>query len=369
MKLTRKAVAALALPAGKDDTVYWDDSLPGFGVRLRGKSKSWLIQYRAGQRQHREALGDVRKVGLEDARRIARQRFAQIELGIDPALEKAKRTIEATATALTLAEVVRRFLDTRRDELRHNSYRGVKLHLTEHWQPLAGRPIGSIGRADVAAHLQTLAKERGRVAAARSRSTLSALYAWAMAEGLADGNPTIGTNQPDRGVRARERVLDGAELAAIWKAAAEGDGRGNIVRLLILLGCRRQEIGGLLWSEVDFDRGSLTVGSERTKNHRTLTLPLPAAALEILRAMPRQGEFVFGGDRGFSSWGALKTRIDAGSGVSGWVLHDLRRSVATGMADIGIQPHVIEQILNHQSGHKRGPAGISDPASLRTRRT
>jgi hypothetical protein len=114
MKLTRQAVAALVLPAGKDDTVHWDDSLPGFGVRLRGQSKSWLIQYRAGRRQHREALGDIRKVGLEDARKVARQRFAQIELGIDPALEKAKRTLEATATALTLGEVARRYLDAPR---------------------------------------------------------------------------------------------------------------------------------------------------------------------------------------------------------------------------------------------------------------
>jgi integrase len=360
MKLTRNAVAALVLPAGKDDTVHWDGTLPGFGVRLRGKSRSWLIQYRVNGRQHREALGDTRKVTLEDARKVARQRFAQIELGIDPAAEKAKRTIEATATALTLAEVARRYLDAKRGELRHNSYRAAQMHLREHWKPLAARPIGSIGRADVAAQLQTLVKERGRIAAARSRANLSAMYAWAMGEALVDSNPTIGTNPPDKGVEPRERVLTNRELAAIWNACDDDSGR--IVRLLILTSCRRQEIGGLKWSEVDLDRGSLTIDSARTKNHRALTLTLPPAALAILTSAPRCSEFVFG-DNAFQSWSALKARIDTGSGVSGWTLHDLRRTSATGLADLGVQPHVIEQILNHQSGHKRGPAGIYNRSS------
>ena len=306
MKLTRQTVAALVLPAGKDDTVHWDDSLPGFGVRLRGQSKSWLIQYRAGRRQHREALGDIRKVGLEDARKVARQRFAHI----DPALEKAKRTLEATATALTLGEVARRYLDARRDQVRHSTYRGAKLHLLEHWKSLAARPIGSISRADIAAQLQTLVKERGRIAAARSRSTLSAAFGWAMAEALCDGNPTVGTNQPDKGVGSRTRVLSNDELVAVWRAARDDD-RGRIIRLLILLGCRRAEIGGLSWSEVDLDRGSLIISGARTKNHRTLVLTLPAAALEILHSAPRRGAFVFGGSRAFNSWSGLKAQFDA----------------------------------------------------------
>ena len=361
MKLTRDAGAAVVLPAGKSDIVFWDDSLPGFGCRVRGQSKTWLVQYRVNGRQHREALGDTRKVTLEAARKVARQRFALIELGVDPALEKAKRAIEATATALTLAEVAKRYLDAKRGEVRHNTYRAAKLHLLEHWKPLAGRPIGGIGRADVAAQLQTLTKTRGRIAAARARANLSVLYAWAMGEGLTDSNPTIGTNSPDRGVRARERVLNSQELVAIWKAA-EGDDRGGIVRLLILLGCRRQEIGGLKWSESNFDTGVLTIPGERTKNHTPLVLTLPPAALAILGSVPRHGEFVFGGNHAFSSWSALKAQIDAGSGVREWHFHDLRRTAATGMAELDIAPHVIEEILNHKSGHRRGVAGTYNRA-------
>src|SRR5262245_42813990 len=101
MKLTKDAVAALTLPTGKVDHFQWDSDLPSFGVRLRGKTKSWVVQYRIGPRQRRESLGDVRKVTLEDARKIARQRFAKIELGVDPVAERARER----ASALSLAVV------------------------------------------------------------------------------------------------------------------------------------------------------------------------------------------------------------------------------------------------------------------------
>src|SRR6266511_2365539 len=98
MKFTRETVAAIDLPAGKIDHIEWDDLLPGFGVRLRGSSKRWVVQYRVGSQQRRESLGDVRKVNLEDARKIARQRFAKVELGFDPAAERAQARALATAS-------------------------------------------------------------------------------------------------------------------------------------------------------------------------------------------------------------------------------------------------------------------------------
>ena len=106
MKFTKDALATLTLPVGKTEHFEWDDELPSFGVRLRGRSKRWVVQYRVGSRQRRESLGDVRKVKLEDARKIARQRFARVELGSDPAAERA-----AAAARLTLGEVAARNLD------------------------------------------------------------------------------------------------------------------------------------------------------------------------------------------------------------------------------------------------------------------
>jgi integrase len=123
----------------------------------------------------------------------------------------------------------------------------------------------------------------------------------------------------------------------------------------------------MAFSELDLDASTWTIPATRSKNARAHTLPLMPMALAIIKAVPRRAsrDQLFG-DRsadGFTAWDKLKGRLDAASGVSGWVLHDLRRSVATKMADIGIAPHIIEQILNHQSGHRAGVAGIYNRSS------
>jgi integrase len=372
VKLTNRNVAILVRPADKDDVVIWDDDLPGFGVRLRGDKKTYLIQYRIGAQQRRESLGDIRKTALEAARKAARHRFARVELGHDPAAEHAAARAKAAATQLTLGVVAERYLDAKKAGMRPATYQAAKRYFTVHWKSLANRPLAEIRRADVAVCLQNMAKERGRTAASRARANLSALFGWALREGLCDANPIIATNDPAAGALPRDRVLTEAELATIWRACQDDD-FGRIVRLLILSGCRRLEIGELKWSEVDFDRGAMTIAGARTKNHRALTLTLPPVAIDLLRATPRCDgrENVFGtGADGFSSWSyaanALNDRIAAAEGkpLPHWTLHDLRRSVATHMADdeIGIQPHIIEALLNHVSGHKRGVAGIYNRA-------
>jgi integrase len=358
MKLTIETVTALKLPAGKQDHIEWDDSLPGFGVRIRGDSKRWIVQYRVGAQQRRESLGDVRKVKLDDARRIARQRFAQAELGTDPAAERAKARSAAAATKLTLANVAARYLDAKRDTLRSSTYVRAERYFNVLFAPLADQPIDSITRAAVAARLQDLSKLHGRSAAHGARANLSALFNWAIREGLCDANPVSHTNDPSAGVLPRERVLDDRELVAVWNACADDD-FGRIVRLLILTGCRREEIGGLRWSEIDFDTGIMTIPGERTKNHRALALTLPPVALDVLRsAKRREGrEYVFGNRGGsFCAWSyatiALNARITAAEGkpLSGWRLHDLRRSYRTGLGKLGVRPDVAELCVNHVKG-------------------
>ena len=205
------------------------------------------------------------------------------------------------------------------------------------------------------------------VAAARARSTLSGLFAWAIAEGLCDKNPVVGTRKPDEGAQARDRMLSDIELAAVWRACPDDD-YGRIVQLLIFLGSRRQEIGGMRWSELD-KRGAWTLPGARAKNKHALVLPLPSATWGVIRSVPRVADrdHLFSGnaERGFVSWGPAKADLDKklGSSVAPFKLHDLRRSVATGMCNIGIQPHIVEQILNHRSGHKGGVAGIYNKAT------
>jgi integrase len=352
MKLTTKSITTLT--TDKPDTVFWDDTLPSFGLRVRRGARHWLIQYRHNSAQHRESLGSAKKISLEAARAIARKKFAQLELGIDPLAEKVKAKAEKAMTRLTLGATADRYLDARRDVLRRTTFTAISRHLAVHWLPLRPRPLTAVTRAEVASRLQELITRHGRIAAARARATLSALYGWALREGLCDANPVVATNAPDEAAKARERMLTDHELAAVWRAC-EDDDYGRIVRLLILTGCRRSEIGGLMWSDVDLDTGALRLPPERVKNGRTFEIMLPSAALDVLRAMPRRGdrEYVFGtSGPGFTPWSvataALKRRIDPP--LEAWVLHDLRRSFRTGVGRLGVQPHIAELLINHVKG-------------------
>jgi integrase len=353
MKLTKDAVAALVRPGDKTDHIVWDETLPGFGVRLRGDTKRWIVQYRAGTQQRRESLGDVRKVSLEDARKIARQRFAQVELGVDPAAERARASVQA----LTLGVVIGRYLDAKRDRLRLNTFKAAERYFAAHWKPLHGRPLDTIKRADVAARLQELVKAHGRTSAARARDNLSALFGWAMKEGLCEFNPVMATNDPTEGMPTRDRVLTDSEIRAVWRACQDDD-FGAIIKLLLLTGCRREEIGALKWSEVDLDTGVMTIPGTRTKNHRTLELMLPEVAIDILRSQPRRRRnYVFGVRGGaFSAWSYSTVKLNAriveaeGKPLASWRLHDLRRTMRTNLGKLNVQPHIAELAINHAKG-------------------
>jgi integrase len=205
---------------------------------------------------------------------------------------------------------------------------------------------------------------------------LSAFFTWAVKEGLLDTNPVTGTAKADEG-RARERVLTPAELAEVWQALPQ-DHFGDIVRLLILTSQRREEIGALLWSEVDFARELIALPPERTKNKRLHELPLSPQAKAILERQLRRNsrDLIFGlGEGGFSGWSGCKERLDKAiltkrreanpkaKAMPDWRLHDLRRTAATGLAELGVLPHIIEAILNQVSGHKSGVAGVYSRAT------
>jgi integrase len=359
MKLTDAIAATIKLPKGKDEFIVWDETLPGFGLRLRrtssGTTRTWRIQYRIGRQQRSESF-DIRKVKLDAARKIARKRFAAIELGADPAADRQRARADTVAAMNTLGAVSERYLSTKKGELRPSSYSAARRYMTEHWRGLRAMPIAAIKRADIAAVLQEITAERGRISAARARANLGALFTWAAKEGLCDTNPVLATHNPEKGVMSRERVLDDGELRAVWRACND-DAFGRIIKLLILSGCRRCEIGDLRWSEIDLESGVLVIPGERVKGRRTLMLTLPPMAIEILRAMPRRDgqEFVFGkaGRAGFVGYAyalmALNARIAVNTGrpLAPWVLHDLRRSMRTGLGKIGVAPHIAEIAIGH----------------------
>jgi integrase len=357
MKLTQASIGRFSLPRGKSEVIVFDDELPGFGLRVRaGGSRNWIVQYKVGPKQRRMTLGSVAMLNVAKARDAAKTALAKVRLGNDPANEKA---VARLAAGETLGAVATRYLSRQEARLRPSSYGATERYLLKHFASLHGLALSKINRATVAAALSKIAEDKGAVSADRARAALSAMFTWAVKEGLCETNLVAGTNTASEG-RARDRVLSDDELVTIWKALPDNHYR-QIVRLLILTGCRRDEIGSLRWSEIDLEARLLALPGERTKNHRAHEVPLGESALAILEAIPRRWDrdLVFGVRAGgFSGWGKAKELTDRALMLKPWRLHDVRRTVATRMADLGIQPHIIEAVLNHVSGHKAGVAGV-----------
>ncbi|WP_249780442.1 integrase arm-type DNA-binding domain-containing protein [Bradyrhizobium sp. dw_411] len=366
-RFTDAYIRRLKLGADESDRIEWDPEMPGFGVRLRSTKAVYVVQYRFQKATQRESLGDVRRLNLDEARKVARQFFAKLELGIDPRAEKRKSDEAAEAAKLTFKTVVDLYLKAKETKMRPNTYRAAEVYFNVKWSPLHRKPIGTIDRKAVAEQMRRIVSEHGATSAARARSNLSALFAWAMKEGMVDANPVVGTNNPIEGQQARDRVLTDEELRIIWRNCLDDD-FGRIVRLLLLTACRRDEIGWLRWPEVDLSGSRLLLPAERTKPGRALQMPLVPTARAILEGAPRRlgRQYVFGGSGGgFGAWSWCKLAIDGriaaaeGRALPHWTLHDLRRTVRTGMSKIGVQPHVAELVLNHVA-HRSGVVGVYD---------
>jgi integrase len=367
MKLTNASVTGLKLPVGKSERLVFDDSLAGFGLRIRvGGKRTWIAQYRLGRQQRRLTLGTVEAIDAVEARKRAKDALARVQLGQDPQAEKAAERVPQSRE-MTLGELVERYLPRAERKLKASSYAGVVLHLQKHWKPLHTHEIRNLERRHVAAELGRIAVSSGPYGANRSRAALSSLFTWAIGEGLADTNPVVGTNKATDEI-SRDRVLSQDELRLVWQCAGSGD-YGAIVRLLILTGQRREEVGGMLWSEIDLDAGLWSIGAARTKNALPHDVPLSSPAISILHEISRRGDrdYVFGSSQGpFQGWSNAKAVLDgrmtAAGKVQPWRLHDIRRTVATRLGDQGVWPHIVEAILNHISGHKAGVAGTYNRA-------
>jgi integrase len=350
MKLTNASLARLKMPAGKSDHIEFDETMPGFGVRIRtggaGEHRTFIAQYKIGTRHRRINLGNVTKVNLEYARTQAKILFGKVAMGEDPAAAKSTARVEA---ARTLDAIIANYLEAKQTEIRARTYAIAKYQLETLWKPLHKLAVSAINRAVIANQANIIAGERGPVAANRARSTLSAMFAWAIGEGLCDENPVVGTNKKYEN-DPRQRTLSNSEAAALWIGAPEDD-FGQIVRLLMLTGCRREEIGLLRWSEIDMDARTVTLPPDRTKNGQQHVVPLSEAAVKVLQSLSRRDgrDYVFGrnGD-GYSNWSEAKGRLDATVQLKEpWTLHDLRRTVRTGLGMLGVAPHVAEAVLNH----------------------
>jgi integrase len=197
-------------------------------------------------------------------------------------------------------------------------------------------------------------------------AALSKMFSWLLSKRRLNQNPCAGVARP-AAPGARDRVLSNAELVAFWRAASAERGEfATVLKLLLLTGQRLNEVAGMRRAELSDDFSVWTIPSERTKNRRAHVVPLPPFSREILAAVPASGELVFttNGAVPITVGDRVKERLDAQMKLSyPWRFHDLRRTAATGMAEIGIQPHIVEAVLNHVSGHRAGVAGIYNRAA------
>ena len=286
----------------------------------------------------------------DTARTEAQRLLGLVAQRVDPASERV-------TPSETFGAELERYLERKRSVLRPRSIIEIERYLRVQCKSLHGLGLNEINRRTVALTLAEIEQRSGPVARNRARTSLSAFFAYAIREGLLDGvNPTSGTGKASEG-NGRDRVLTQTELTAVL-AALGTDPFSEIIRLLVLTGQRRSEIGGLRWSEVDLERSLIVLPPDRVKNGRQHEIPMSNHVRAMLERQPRNGEWVWGCK--WTNWSGPKAVLDKRlNGMADWTLHDLRRSAATMMADrLDVLPHVIEAVLNHHSGHRAGVAGI-----------
>jgi integrase len=381
-KITKTTVEALT-----PGQAIWDDKLKGFGARRQKEGIFYYLRYRLNGTPFMKSLGRHGHLTPDQARKYAKTKLGLTAQGLDPFEDAAKlRSSEVLGTA------VERYLARRSKVLKPRAFVEVHRYLKGNAKRFHRLRLSEVTKGKIAELLHDIEEGSGTVARNRLRSSLSAFFNWTITEGLLEANPVTGTAKANEG-GPRERVLTKAELAEVLVALSNGIGShpfSDIVRLLILTGQRRQEIGALRWDEIDFDSAVITLPPSRTKNNRQHEFPLSPQASAILKsrqarglakssAIPisgkPQGPHVFGnGKVGFSGWEQWKARLDAkiaqqrkeagAKAMPPWRLHDLRRTAATLMAEkLSIFPHVVEAILNHVSGAKSGIAGVYNRAT------
>jgi integrase len=366
MKLTQRDIEKLACPIGSRDRLVFDDVQKGLAVRITATgTKSYLAQYTVGGRRRRVPLGSSAAISLSMARAAAAQIMGSAAMGTDTVAEREARAAADHAAAerarLTFAVLVATWselhLARKRVRYAHEAVRALRHAFSHQWD----LPAGDLDRGTVVRALDDMSKD-GRVSiASRTAAYGRACFSWALKRGTISGNPFAAL--PAIGERPkRDRVLSDEELARVWRTAAEMTMPfGVIVRLLILTGQRVSEVAGMRWSELSASLDTWIIPPERTKNGVTQVVPLAAPACKLLKAIPRVGDLVMPGRNTtspFNGWSKSRAKLVAASGVTNWTLHDLRRTMATGLQRLGVRLEVTEAALNHVSGSRAGIAGV-----------
>jgi integrase len=333
--------------------------LPGFGVKVTPKGrKVFLVMYRlagAGSRLRKYTIGPYGRVTLPMAKAQAQKIFAARLDGRDPAEEKKQSRRRLVVDRID--DLVETFI--REHVAKIGTNRRITGLLRRDVIPYWGaKSIHEIKKRDVS-DLISLIAQRNAHASHRLLKTLKTFFRWCVGRAVIDFSPAEGISSPYREI-SRDRVLTDEELAAVILAARRmPPPYGRIVEFLALTGQRREEVAQLKWDELDEKARTWTIPGSRTKNKKAHIVHLAKPAWKVIEACSGQ-PYVFGTATGkrFQQFGRGKRAIDKLCGVAGWRLHDLRRTIVSGMARLGIPPHVADKILNHQAGTISGVAAV-----------
>jgi len=359
-KLSKRAIDALPCPADRD-TIWWDEDIKGFGLKITPAGRrTFLVQYRpAGDRRNprKYTIGEYGSVTPHQARVEAQRVLAERAAGRDPQTEKqeSKRRLKTDQVDSLVAEFISRHVAQNRTA--RETTRILHHDVLPHWGTWT---IHEVRKRDVIALLDKVRERGALVMANRVLAVVRKFFNWCMGRGVLERSPCANIGVPTR-EQARHRVLSDEELGLVVAATrALGFPFGSIVELLALTGQRRDEVSRMAWHHIDLDRHLWHIPPEHSKNGKPHTVHLSPQALSILQGVPRTGTLVFSfdGTTQFQGFSKAKRRLDHVSRVSDWTLHDLRRTVVSGMARLGVAPHVADKILNHQSGTISGVAAV-----------
>lgn len=331
--------------AAKEGTTIWDSSQAGFGLRTGKRKKTFLVLIASGRRQ---TIGHYPLMSLADARKEARRILAEKELG----------QIRPTFTAFEDAKS--QFLTDCETRNKSRTIRDYTRLLTKHY-PFGRKSVGDITPRQILKNLQSLPPSEKHHAFVVGKL----FFTWCVRNHILDRSP-MENMQPPKNGKPRERILSSDELQAVLMAAKAGNTPfHHIVLLCLYTGLRRGEVASLQWDWIENDL--LTVPAYATKNGVALTIPLCPTVLSLFDTIPRlEGvPYVFPASRTvsdkttvFNGWGKPKASFDKECGVTGWQIHDCRRTFASGMQMLGVRLEVTEALLNHTSGSRAGVVGI-----------
>jgi integrase len=348
--LTAAAVEKIRPPA-RGQVEHFDLGRSGLALRVsHGGAKSWTLFYRFGGRLKRMKLGTYPVMGLLQAREAWAAARLSVEKGIDPGAH-------GIGHADTFEAVVAEWLKRDQAKNKANTFYQVRRIVDTDLLPWWPRPVDTITKRDVIELLDGISDRGAPIKARRVQAHLHRFFKWCIGRGILTVNPVVGIEKPGSEV-ARERVLTDDEIVTVWKATEHGP-YGAAARLLMLTGARKEEISRLKWSEINGD--TIRLEGERTKNGKPHTIALSSAARALLATMVVTGDYVFsvnGGKSPITAWMHAKERIDALAAIERWRLHDLRRTVATGLQKLGINLQTIEAVLGHVGGSRSGIVGV-----------